>query len=153
MNKSNTVVGLQLAQPFSSEDCELARKTILACCAATRRTRTRNADGKIGYIDEPDWPTRLAAARAVAEFTVGKPATLSVVANVGNGQSQQSQTDFLRDVMNDRNAVAALRDTMQKLVDASERLQPIEISTESRADGTSKATAGEARDSSRRLTP
>jgi hypothetical protein len=144
MNKSVTGVGLQLAQPFSVEDYELARATIVECCKATRRVRTRNAEGKIAYADEPDFAVRLAAARTVAEFVSGKPMTRSVVANVGQGVGQQSQPEFLHEVMRDRNAVAALRETMQKMVEAAERLQPIDISTEAAEEGDDKATAGDA---------
>lgn len=129
MNADKTIAAgsVRLAQPFTAEDYDLARRTIVAACAATKRARARNAAGRITYVDEPDFPVRLAAARTIAEFVSGKPVAMSITANLTPGESKNAD-DFLGDVLRDRDAVTALQETLKKLADAAEKARrPIDV--------------------------
>jgi hypothetical protein len=129
MNEGQSIrsLAVRVKQPFSDEDYDLARRTILECCRATKRGRSRNAAGKIVYIEEPDYPVRLAAAVRIAEFVGGKPVAMNLHADLTPNQPKQSQDEFFAGVLKDRAAVEALRETFDKIVEAAEKVGPIDV--------------------------
>jgi hypothetical protein len=128
---ANVSAAGRLAHPFSVEDHELARQTIVAAMTATKTVRARDPDsGKIIYVHEPDWTVRLPAAVKVAEFVGGKPVAMTVTANLTPGQAPASQDDFLRNVLRDKAAIGAVQDILSKMVAAEERTRrEIDVST------------------------
>jgi len=121
-----------LAPLFAEEDFELAKKTLVEACRATRRVRA-GKDPKTGaymYDDVPDYPIRVAAACKVVEWVAGKPVARSITANLTPGASesgQESSEGFMTALMADPEARASLRSTFDKLVEAAEKAKPMEI--------------------------
>lgn len=125
-NKTLAIATDRLSQ-FDAADHELARKTLVAAMTATKTVRSRNGEGRICYVEQPDWAIRLPAAIKLIEFVNGRPVAMTVVANVSTGAPQQNQDDFFASLIRDKDAVAALRDTLENLASAAEKVQPVDI--------------------------
>lgn len=126
---ANVGAAARPAHPFSAADHELAGQTIVAAMTATRTARARDKDGKIIYVQEPDWAIRLPAAVKVCEFIGGKPIAMTVTADLTADQPPATQDDFLRDVLRDKTAIGAIQDILSKMVAAEERTRAIEVTT------------------------
>jgi len=118
-----------LAPLFAEEDFELAKKTLVEACRATRRVRG-GKDPKTGsymYDDVPDYAIRVAAACKVVEWVAGKPVSRSITTTVPSESGQESSEGFMTALMADPEARASLRSTFDKLVEAAEKAKPMEI--------------------------
>jgi hypothetical protein len=135
------IAGAQLSQPFTSEDHRRARETIIAALSATKTVRGRNSAGKIIYVQEPDWSTRLPAAVKVCEFVGGKPIAMTVTADLTKNGSQ-SPDDFFRDVQQDPEALRDMQDILGEYAKLAEKGHPINVTARSVSESGDEGSDG-----------
>jgi len=120
-----------LAPLFAEEDFELAKKTLVEACRATRRVRA-GKDPKTGsymYDDVPDYPIRVAAACKIVEWVAGKPVARSITANLTPGANEMTSDEFFSDLFRDEGAVQSIQDTLEKMKTAFRKNDPVDVMT------------------------
>lgn len=110
----------KLLSAFNEGDYEDALETIRECLRATRTVRAgRDGGGHIIYEEVPDYPIRLMAGLKIVEYTIGKPVSRAIVANVSEPKQVNSVTsgdDLLKLLLADPASAATI---LQKLQEAA----------------------------------
>jgi hypothetical protein len=91
-------------------DLPVARQAVLDALNATRWVRA----GRGEYREVPDFPIRLAAAKIVLEYLIGKPLVRSITATIDASPREITVESFINDLLEDKNAAESLIETIRE---------------------------------------
>jgi hypothetical protein len=113
---------------FTDAQVEEAALALVGALKATKTARRRSGGGMIDYVEEPDHALRIVAATKIVEFGRGKAVSMNLTADLTpKGGEVSDGQEFMKALMADPEARAALRDTALKIADTADRMKPVEV--------------------------